>query len=113
MVDPVPFLMVLTNLVSNAVQSRRPDRPLGIHVGARRLDGSWEFSVSDHGRGIEPPYHDQIFVIFKRLHTKETYPGTGTGLAIVTTLVERHGGTIRVASTPGEGSDFFFTVPAA
>ena len=113
MADPTQLAQVFSNLVSNAVKFRRPDAPLQVHVGARRLDGVWEFSVSDNGIGIAPEYFDRIFVIFQRLHTKETYPGTGIGLAIVKRIIDRHDGTIRVESTPGEGSTFFFTLPAA
>ncbi|MEN6519392.1 MAG: ATP-binding protein [Methanospirillum sp.] len=113
MADPLQLEQVLTNLVSNAIKFRRPDEPLQIHVGARRMDGFREFSVSDNGIGIAPEYFDRIFVIFQRVHTKETYPGTGIGLAIVKRIVDRHGGTIRVESTPGEGKTFFFTFPAA
>ncbi len=113
MADPLQLEQVFTNLVSNAIKFRRLDEPLQIHVGARRTDGFWEFSVADNGIGIAPEYFDRIFVIFQRLHTKETYPGTGIGLAIVKRIIDRHGGQIRVESTPGEGSTFFFTLPAA
>ncbi len=111
--DPLQLEQVLSNLVSNAVKFRRPDEPLRVHVSALRTDGSWEFAVSDNGIGIEAEYFDRIFVIFQRLHTKEAYPGTGIGLAIVKRIVDRHGGKVRVESVPGEGSTFFFTLPAA
>ena len=109
--DPMQLEQVFTNLVSNAIKFRTADVPLRIHVGARKTDGFWEFSVADNGIGIEPEYFDKIFVIFQRLHTKDAYPGTGIGLAIVKRIIDRHGGTIRVESTPGEGSTFFFTLP--
>ncbi len=111
--DPLQIEQVLMNLVSNAIKFRKTDVPLRIHVGARRLDGFWEFSVKDNGIGIEAEYLEKIFVIFQRLHTKEAYPGTGIGLAIVKRIIDRHGGRVWVESTPGEGSTFFFTLPAA
>jgi PAS domain S-box-containing protein len=109
--DPLQLELVFENLIGNAIKFRRPDEPLRIHIGARSLDGVWEFSVTDNGIGIEPEYFDRIFVIFQRLHTRDIYPGTGIGLAIVKRIVERHGGTVRVESAPGEGTTFFFTVP--
>ncbi len=111
--DPLQLEQVFTNLVSNAITFRRPGVPPRVHIGARRTDGFWEFSVADNGIGIEPEYFDRIFVIFQRLHTRETYPGTGIGLAIVKRIVDRHGGTVRVESTAGEGTTFVFTLPAA
>jgi PAS domain S-box-containing protein len=111
--DPLQLEQVFENLILNAIKFRRRDVPLRVHVGARRVDGFWEFSVADNGIGIEEVYYDRIFVIFQRLHTKDAYEGTGIGLAIVKRIVDRHGGTVRVESTPGEGTIFFFTLPAA
>ena len=113
MADPTQLAQVFANLVSNAIKFRKPDEPLRIHISARRLDGVWEFSVRDNGIGIEAEYFETIFVIFQRLHTKEAYPGTGIGLAIVKRIIDRHGGTVRVESTPGQGSTFVFTLPGA
>jgi signal transduction histidine kinase len=82
-----------------------------VHVSATRESGVWTFSVSDNGIGIEPQYQERIFALFQRLHTRADYPGTGIGLAICKKIIERHGGRIRVDSTLGRGTTFWFTLP--
>ena len=64
----------------------------------------------DNGIGIEPKYRERIFGMFKRLHGREEYPGTGIGLALVKKIVERHGGTVGIDDAPGGGSRFWFTL---
>ena len=73
----------------------------------------WRFTVKDNGIGIDAAHSDRILEMFQRHHTREEYEGTGIGLAVVKNIVERHDATIRVESTPGEGSTFSFTLPAA
>lgn len=101
---------VFQNLISNAIKYRR-DAPPRIEIDATRRGTEWLFRVEDNGIGIEPRYTDQIFEVFKRLHTHEAYQGTGIGLALCEKIVDRHDGRIWVESDSGEGSTFFFTVP--
>ncbi|MEV4519281.1 ATP-binding protein [Micromonospora tulbaghiae] len=103
---------LLVNLVSNSVKFRRPDVPPKVHVSARLVDGEWEISCRDNGIGIEPEFADKIFVIFQRLHSKDAYPGTGIGLAIVKKIVEYHGGRVWVDTDADEGTTIRFTLPA-
>jgi PAS domain S-box-containing protein len=109
--DPVQMGQVLQNLVGNGLKFHRAEPPR-VHVSAERKDEEWVISVRDDGIGIAPEYAQRIFVIFQRLHTRAEYAGTGIGLAICKKIVERHGGRIWVESAEGQGSTFFFTLPA-
>jgi light-regulated signal transduction histidine kinase (bacteriophytochrome) len=118
--DPLPIVMgdaaqltqVLQNLIGNALKFRG-GAPPQIHIGAEELAGAWQFSVQDNGIGIDPEFFDRIFLIFQRLHVRRDYPGMGIGLALCKKIVERHGGRIWVASQPGAGATFYFTLPKA
>lgn len=98
------------NLVSNSIKFRQPGLPPEVHISAERDNGSWKFSFRDNGIGIDPVNQDKIFIIFKRLHKRSEYDGSGIGLAHCKKIVELHGGQIWVDSVPGEGSTFSFTL---
>ncbi len=110
MADRTQLMQLFQNLVGNAVKFRSA-RPLAIHIGARRLEEAWLFSVQDNGIGIDPRFSERIFVIFQRLHTRDDYAGTGMGLAICKKIVDCHRGRIWVESELGQGSTFYFTIP--
>ena len=90
-VHEVHLEQLFQNLIGNAIRYRS-QLPPRIYVAAERSGDAWRFSVRDNGIGIEPEYKEQIFGIFKRLHTVADYPGTGMGLAICQRIVERAGG---------------------
>ena len=108
--DEGQLMQLFQNLIGNAIKFCNQQSPR-IHVSAEKRDRVWVFSVRDNGIGIDPQHAQRIFEMFKRLHTKEEYPGTGMGLAICKKIVKRHGGHIWVHSQPEEGSTFYFSIP--
>jgi signal transduction histidine kinase len=101
---------VFSHLVSNALKFIDGKAP-AITIRCEDDQECYRITVSDNGIGIAPEHHRRIFELFKRLHTRETYPGTGAGLTFVKRIVETHGGQVGVESNLGEGSTFFFTIP--
>ena len=108
--DEGQLVQLLQNLIGNAIKFCNQETPR-VHVSAEKRGEVWVFSVRDNGIGIDPQHAQRIFEMFKRLHTREEYSGTGMGLAICKKIVERHGGHIWVQSQAGEGSTFYFTIP--
>ena len=111
-VHAVHLEQLFQNLIGNAIKYRN-DAPPQIQISARRSPQEWTFYVKDNGIGIDPQYAKQVFGIFKRLHSSESYSGTGIGLAICQKIVERYGGRIWVESELGKGATFCFTLPVA
>jgi len=117
--DPLPrvrveqahLLQLFQNLISNAIKYRRDEAPL-IRISANRAAEQWELSFTDNGAGIRPQFVGRIFDFFQRFHNTDV-PGTGMGLALCQRIVHRYGGRIWVDSTPGIGSTFHLTLPAA
>jgi light-regulated signal transduction histidine kinase (bacteriophytochrome) len=106
----VHLVQLFQNLIGNALKYRSSAPPV-IDISAEAENDCWRFAVRDNGIGIAPRFHEQVFGLFKRLHSAQEYPGTGIGLAICQKLVERYGGRIWVESDEGRGTTFFFTLP--
>jgi chemotaxis family two-component system sensor kinase Cph1 len=117
--DPLPAVMgdfeslikVMHHLIKNAIEYCDAPSPR-VHISSKRVDLEWVFSVADNGPGIDPALQGRLFGVFKRLHGKE-YPGNGLGLAFCKKAIESQGGRMWVESTPGAGSTFYLTLPAA
>ena len=135
--DRVQLSQIFQNLIGNALKFRREGVAHHVTVSAEpsvsseaALSGAalsgpisnspassdaaqmWHFTVRDNGIGIAAEYFERIFVIFQRLHTRESFSGSGIGLAICQRLIERHGGKIWLESVPGEETAFHFTLQA-
>jgi len=109
--DRIQLTQLFQNLISNAVKFNATDSPQ-VTVSASRSGSMWEFAVADNGIGIDPAHFDRIFQVFQRLHTRDTYEGTGIGLSVCRKIVERHGGSIWPESAKGQGTTFRFTLKA-
>lgn len=110
-IDRTQAIHIFSNLISNAIKYNTADLPR-VEILYKTVDGWVEFTVKDNGIGIEEEYQEQIFEIFKRLHTQEEFEGTGIGLAICKKIIESYGGNITVRSSKGLGSEFVFTLPS-
>ena len=108
--DSEQLEQLFDNLLSNAIKYN-DSAPPRVEIDAEERSDCWEFTFADSGIGIDPNKTDQIFEVFKRLHTDEEYSGTGIGLSLCQEIVEHHGGEIRVQSEPGDGSTFHVTLP--
>lgn len=119
--DPLPqvnldrsqLVRLFQNLLANAVKFRKPGEVPRVHGWAERRDKEWIIRVKDNGIGFPPEHAAAVFAPFKRLHSTRQYPGSGIGLAACKRIVEGWGGQIGADSKPGDGSIFWFTLPAS
>jgi light-regulated signal transduction histidine kinase (bacteriophytochrome) len=98
-------------LLDNAIKYSKADDKTSIELKVKEKTEEWVFSITDNGLGIDPEFHDKIFVIFQRLHNRDEYEGTGIGLPIAKRSVEFLGGKIWLESEVGKGTTFYFTIP--
>jgi PAS domain S-box-containing protein len=109
--DEVLLRQVFTNLISNAIKYSSKSALKKIEIEGREENGFITYSVRDFGVGFEQEYSNKLFNAFQRLHKSEDFTGIGIGLAIVRSIVERHGGSVRAEGMPGEGACFYFSLP--
>jgi signal transduction histidine kinase len=110
MADASLLTQVFQNLIGNAIKFRGTE-PIVVRITAEKTKQETILSIADNGIGIASEHSELIFAIFKRLHTREEYPGSGIGLSICKKVVEQHGGRIWVESEAGHGCTFRFTLP--
>lgn len=122
-VDPLPAIngnatqmyQLFQNLISNSLKFHEPQQSPEVHITAEKISGNsqdyLQILVKDNGIGFEEKYLDRIFDIFQRLHGRDTYAGTGVGLATCRKIVQQHGGSITATSQPGQGTTFIITLP--
>lgn len=105
------------NLISNALKFRKADATAEVKISSRKIAGTvpeqvlYEIIVADKGIGFEQQFEADIFRVFKRLHSYHDFEGSGIGLSICKKIVDKHNGTIRAESKPGEGASFIIRLP--
>lgn len=117
-VIPIQFQQLMTNLISNGIKYSREDVDPVIKINAEIVSLEefagkqfWKINIADNGIGFQQEYEHKIFELFKRLHGKTDYEGTGIGLAICKKIVQKHDGFIRAVGTPGVGAIFSIYLP--
>ena len=132
-VDKLPTIRVIPNLmqqlfynlISNAIKFRKKNQPPVITVDAKKMAISeleaftdhpqendyYKITVTDNGIGFDNSYADEIFMVFKRLHSYHEFEGTGVGLSICKKIIEKHNGFIKAESEINKGATFTIGLP--
>ncbi len=109
--DPAMIRQVFSNLLSNGIKFTQPKDTPRIEIGHKSRDNESTYYVKDNGVGFEMRYAEKIFGVFQRLHGADEFEGTGVGLAIVQSIIQRHGGRVWAEGKTNEGATIYFTLP--
>lgn len=109
--DPTHMRQLFQNLIGNALKFHKPGVTPTVEVSSKVVGSDYEIRVKDNGIGFDEQYLDKIFSVFQRLHGRDSYEGTGIGLAVCRKIVERYGGTITATSQKHKGSTFIIRLP--
>lgn len=121
---PLHLNQLFSNLISNSLKFSTPPARIRIscrvisredmkkETGTHQQTAFYELKFEDNGIGFDQQYADQIFAMFRRLHSNQDYPGTGIGLALCKKIVENHHGFMRAAGESGRGAVFLIYLPA-
>jgi PAS domain S-box-containing protein len=109
--DPSLIEQVMVNLLANAIKFTRSRKTAVIEVGGRVAEQKTIYYVKDNGVGFDERYADKLFGVFQRLHSYDEYEGSGVGLAIVKSIIQRHGGRVWAEGKVDQGATFYFTLP--
>lgn len=109
---PSQIRQLFQNLISNAIKFRKKDEtPPVVRIYNEPWNATNRIIIQDNGIGFDPKYSEEIFMVFKRLHSYHEFEGSGVGLSICKKIVDRHNGSIRAESKIGEGSRFIIELP--
>ena len=106
----IKIKQLFQNLIVNALKFQQVGIPPRIEITGSETDTHWHFCLTDNGIGISKQYFDQIFTLFRKLHSKDKYEGSGIGLALCKEIVKQHKGVITVESEQGKGTCFKFSL---
>ena len=109
--DPTHMRQLFQNLIGNALKFHKPDEKPVVELSSRIIGEYWEINVKDNGIGFDEKYIDKIFSVFQRLHGRDSYEGTGIGLAVCRKIVERYDGSITAVSKKDKGATFTVRLP--